>query len=116
MPKDPRTVFSRIGARREVARKPNTELSREEKKAKAESAEQDALLLQWGYPFVMDKFRCHYTLSGKLPKAQATQLRAALDHVVIPLIPQPFPIDTLSLCGEDTAGRFHLVHRATLSG
>lgn len=92
----------------------DTDLAR--RRASGLTPEQDALLLQWGYPYVMDQFRCHYTLSGKLPKAQATQLRAALDHVVIPLIPQPFPIDTLSLCGEDTAGRFHLVHRATLSG
>ena len=64
----------------------------------------------------MDQFRCHFTLSGKLPKAQATQLRAALAPVITPLIPRPFPVDTLSLCGEDAKGRFHLIHRETLSG
>lgn len=86
------------------------------RRASGLTPEQDALLLQWGYPYVMDQFRCHYTLSGKLPKAQAGQLRAALDPVVTPLVPQPFTLDTLSLCGEDAEGRFHLVHRATLSG
>ncbi|WP_420556799.1 DUF1045 domain-containing protein [Roseovarius sp.] len=86
------------------------------RRASGLTPEQDALLLQWGYPYVMDQFRCHYTLSGKLPKAQAGQLRAALDPVVTPLLPQPFTLDTLSLCGESAAGRFHLVHRATLSG
>jgi len=86
------------------------------RRASGLTPEQDALLLQWGYPYVMGQFRCHYTLSGKLPKAQATRLRDILDHHVTPLIPRPFILDTLSPCGEDAAGRFHLVHRATLSG
>ncbi|KRS11778.1 phosphonate metabolism protein [Roseovarius atlanticus] len=96
------------------ARPTDADLAR--RRASGLTPEQDALLLQWGYPYVMDQFRCHYTLSGKLPKAQATQLRAALDPVLTPLLPHPFVLDTLSLCGEDAAGRFHLVHRATLSG
>ncbi|WP_428512504.1 DUF1045 domain-containing protein [Roseovarius sp.] len=96
------------------ARPTDADLAR--RRAAGLTPEQDALLLQWGYPYVMDQFRCHYTLSGKLPKAQATQLRAALDPVLTPLLPHPFVLDTLSLCGEDAAGRFHLVHRATLSG
>ena len=96
------------------ARPTDADLAR--RRAAGLTPEQDALLLQWGYPYVMDQFRCHYTLSGKLPKAQATQLRAALDPVLTPLLPRPFVLDTLSLCGEDAAGRFHLVHRATLSG
>lgn len=86
------------------------------RRASGLTPEQDALLLQWGYPYVMDQFRCHYTLSGKLPKAQATRLRDILDQHVTPLIPRPFILDSLSLCGEDAAGRFHLFHRATLSG
>lgn len=86
------------------------------RRASGLTPEQDALLLHWGYPYVMDQFRCHYTLSGKLPKAQARQLHATLDPLVTPLIPRPFRIDTLSLCAEDAQGRFHLVHRATLSG
>ncbi|QFT82280.1 hypothetical protein FIU89_16765 [Roseovarius sp. THAF27] len=97
-------------------RAPLTDADLARRRASGLTPEQDALLLQWGYPYVMDQFRCHYTLSGKLPKAQAGQLRAALDPVVTPLVPQPFTLDTLSLCGEDAEGRFHLVHRATLSG
>ncbi|QFT91804.1 hypothetical protein FIU86_03050 [Roseovarius sp. THAF9] len=92
----------------------NADLAR--RRAAGLTPEQDALLLQWGYPYVMDQFRCHYTLSGKLPKAQATRLRAVLQDHVASLIPQPFRIDTLSLCAEDAEGRFHVVHRATLSG
>lgn len=86
------------------------------RRASGLTPEQDALLLHWGYPYVMDQFRCHYTLSGKLPKAQARRLHATLEPVVAPLIPRPFTLDTLSLCGEDAQERFHFIHRATLSG
>ncbi|MGK7654140.1 MULTISPECIES: DUF1045 domain-containing protein [unclassified Roseovarius] len=97
-------------------RAPLTDADLARRRAANLTPEQDALLLQWGYPYVMDQFRCHLTLSGKLPKAQATQLRTALAPVIAPLVPRPFIIDALSLCGEDATGRFHLVHRAALSG
>ena len=40
---------------------------------------QDALLTEWGYPFVMDEFRFHITLSGKLDDATMRDLFRAAD-------------------------------------
>ena len=80
------------------------------------SPAQDALLLEWGYPYVMEEFRFHITLSGKLPRAQARQTVEALAPVVAPLLPAPFVIDGLSLAGEDAQGMFHLVSRHSFSG
>lgn len=77
---------------------------------------QDRLLTQWGYPYVMEAFRFHITLSGKLPNSQARQVAEALRPTLEPLIPAPYLIDVLSLVGEDEAGMFHLIHRQTLSG
>ncbi|SHM47177.1 putative phosphonate metabolism protein [Roseovarius litoreus] len=78
--------------------------------------EQDALLRAWGYPYVMDQFRFHITLTGKLPVAQARQTARALAPVLTPLLPAPFVIDALSLAGEDAEGRFHLISRHAFTG
>ncbi len=110
------TLAAHVVRRLDAFRAPLTEAELARRRASPLTPRQDALLLRWGYPYVMDQFRCHLTLSGKLPKAQATALHATLAPVLAPLLPRPCRIDTLSLCGEDAEGRFHLVHRATLSG
>jgi putative phosphonate metabolism protein len=97
-------------------RAPPTEAELARRRAGGLSAAQDALLERWGYPYVMQEFRFHITLTGKLPKSQAAQVRDALAPHLAPLLPRPFVIDALSLVGEDTDGLFHLIHRYTLSG
>lgn len=68
----------------------------------------------WGYPYVMDSFRYHMTLSGPLSPAQAAALIARLGPMVGAVLPAPHPIDTLALMGEDAAGRFHVLDRVSL--
>ena len=80
------------------------------------SAQQRSLLLQWGYPYVMEEFRFHMTLSGRLGPDDLDQTEAALTPLVTPLLPRPFTIDSMCLFGEDEDGMFHLFHRARLSG
>ncbi|MGP1355421.1 DUF1045 domain-containing protein [Roseicyclus sp.] len=77
---------------------------------------QDRLLRDWGYPYVMEEFRFHLTLTGKLPLDDAETARAALARHFAPLLPAPFRIASLCLVGEDAEGLFHLVHRYTLAG
>jgi hypothetical protein len=50
---------------------------------------QEALLMQWGYPYVMEEFRFHLTLTGRLAPEAADQARAALDRHFAPLLPAP---------------------------
>jgi len=79
------------------------------------SDRQEALLAQWGYPYVLEEFRFHLTLTDHL----GTEAEAVTDRLgaqFAPVLPAPFPIDSLCLMGEDDAGMFHLVHRYTLSG
>ncbi|QPM89082.1 DUF1045 domain-containing protein [Pseudooceanicola algae] len=78
------------------------------------SDRQEALLQQWGYPYVMDEFRFHLTLSGALPDDQARATEAALANL-LPALPAPFRIDSLALAGEDAEGRFHLIERLPLN-
>ncbi len=77
---------------------------------------QRAYLDRWGYPHVMDEFQLHLTLSGDLPPDEAVQVQGVLAPRVAPLLPRPFTIDSLCLFGEAEDGRFHLLHRYTLSG
>jgi len=78
------------------------------------TAAQDALLLRWGYPYVLEAFRFHITLTGKLPRTEAEALAKALSPHIAPLLPHPYRIDSLCLMGEDMAGMFHLIHRYPL--
>lgn len=80
------------------------------------SASQINLLHRWGYPHVMERFRWHMTLTGKLKRAELAQARAALSLAVTPLLLRPFTMDALSLVGEDSSGHFHLIQRVPLSG
>lgn len=79
------------------------------------SDRQEALLTQWGYPYVFEEFRFHLTLSGRLPKED---LRGWTDMVreYMPDLPAPFVADQIALCGERQDGYFELIHRYTLTG
>lgn len=77
---------------------------------------QEANLMQWGYPYVLDQFRFHITLTAKLPKPELPGVEAALASSLVPLLPTPFTIADLALVGEAEDGRFHLIHRYALTG
>lgn len=80
------------------------------------SEAQKELLGRWGYPFVMEEFRFHLTLTGNLPPEAAAAVRAALAPQLAPLIARPFVIRDICLFGEARDGRFHILHRYALSG
>jgi len=80
------------------------------------SPRQEALLVKWGYPYVMEEFRFHLTLTGRLPRREAEALRHTLAPHIQPLLPAPFRIDDLTLVGEDADGMFHEIQRFPLLG
>ncbi len=80
------------------------------------SARQRALLDRWGYPFVMEEFRFHLTLTDRLPEDRAATVAAVLGAHFAPVLPRPFVIEDLCLFGEDARNRFHLLHRHALTG
>ncbi len=73
------------------------------------TAAQEANLVRWGYPYVMSEFRFHMTLSGRLSAEDARKLATRLQDHFAPLIPQPFPVTSISLLGEDANGFFHVI-------
>jgi 2'-5' RNA ligase len=93
---------------------PEAELTR--RRAAGLSDAQEALLQRWGYPYVMDEFRFHITLTGRLTSAEATSTRAALAPLLVPILRAPYVIDDIALVGQMENGRFRLIHRYRLSG
>ncbi len=77
---------------------------------------QRALLDRWGYPFVMEEFRFHLTLTDRLSPAERPAVQAMAQAWLGPVLPEPFVIADLCVVAEDAQGRFHLRHRAPLSG
>lgn len=80
------------------------------------TARQKDLLALWGYPFVMEEFRFHLTLTDRLFGPGAAPVADALKTHFTPVLPRPFVLEDLCLFGEDEEGRFHLIHRYALTG
>jgi Protein of unknown function (DUF1045) len=96
-------------------RAPLTEAEIARRKPESLTSRQRALLGVWGYPYVMEEFRFHLSLTDRLPEAEVAPVMAALDAHFAPVLPRPFVIEDLCLFGEDDAG-FHLLHRYALTG
>lgn len=77
------------------------------------TATQEHNLVTWGYPFVMEDFHFHITLTGRI-RGDASPVLEALRGFLGPVLPAPFYIDSLTLVGEDDSGMFHEIARYPL--
>ncbi len=93
----------------DVFRAPLNEKELARRRASKLTDRQEELLAAWGYPYVLDEFRFHLTLTGPVdaPETVTTRLREA---TAIPL-QTPLSLDSLCVAGEDEAGRFHVIDR-----
>lgn len=87
------------------------------RRANGLTPQQDALLLQWGYPYVLQEFRFHLTLSGRLDDATAQSTQAVLTELTAPFCATPFEVTEIALFAERAQdGQFEILHRHALSG
>ena len=93
---------------------PESELAR--RRAAGLSASQERHLQDWGYPYVLDQFNFHITLSGRLTSDEMAPIGDVLDAQLAPLVPKPFVLGDIALAGEDAEGRFHVTERFPLTG
>lgn len=74
-------------------------------------------LMTWGYPYVLDDFRFHMTLTGPVETADQSAMRAAIEQHFSGLLDRPRDIDTLALFVEPARGApFILKHIVPLTG
>ena len=77
--------------------------------------EQDALMLRWGYPYVMQEFKFHMTLTGPLQNDEIVSIEQLANTRFQEFIGQSLNIASLALLGEDRdSGRFHVIEKLSL--
>lgn len=78
---------------------------------------QESHLRQWGYPYVLDRFRFHMTMSKPLPKAERGALIETLTLNFGRALEKPVRIDELCLFGDPgERGPFRLLKRYAMAG
>lgn len=76
------------------------------------SAQQEALLQRWGYPYVMGEFQFHMTLTSRLPDGpERAAVVAALEPLVAPVVAEPVAIDAIALFVQQSKGGPFLMAR-----
>ena len=94
-------------AEAELARRRRAALSRRQK----------ALLVRWGYPYVMDEFRFHMTLTQRLDATEGAVVERILKPLVDPFCQALLAVDAISLFHQpDTDAPFRLIRRYPLAG
>jgi 2'-5' RNA ligase len=70
---------------------------------------------RWGYPYVMEDFRFHMTLTGRLGGAKREAIRAILQERFASLKITTLSIDRIALFRQDDAdSRFRIVRHYAL--
>lgn len=99
----------------DVFRAPPDEAELERRRKARLSDRQEALLQRWGYPYVMEEFRFHMTLTGRLSVEEIDHW-SDIARAHLPPLPSPFVMDEVALVGERQDGRFELIQRYALAG
>lgn len=109
------TLAAEVVARLDHLRAPLTEAEIARRRPERLTLRQQALLDQFGYPYVMEEFRFHLTLSDRLTDTQKVALMPLVEQHFTPHLPKPFRISQLCLFGEAEDGNFHILHRYPLA-
>lgn len=89
---------------------PLSEAELARRRAAGLTPEEDTLLVRWGYPYVMDLFRLHFSLTGSLrdvPPDTVDAIRQAAENWFAPL--PPLRVDAVTLFVEPTPGADFIV-------
>jgi putative phosphonate metabolism protein len=69
-----------------------------------------ANLMRWGYPYVMDQFRFHMTLTGQVPEDRQAAMRDLLQTTFAAHTGRPIAISGIAVFVEETRGAPFTVH------
>ncbi len=78
---------------------------------------QDELLLRWGYPYVLEQWRFHLTLTGRLPDEERAAVMTILGQRFAGVIERPLQVNDLCIFRQPAPGRpFTVLARFRLGG
>lgn len=99
-------------------RQPAGEAELARRRASGLSPRQEELLLRWGYPYVLDQWRFHLTLTGRIPDPEEREAVAAiLRQRFAGFLDRPLPVRDLCVFRQAVADRpFTVLARFTLGG
>lgn len=97
-------------------RAPPTDAELQKRRKSRLSPAQEENLTRWGYPYVLEEFRFHMTLSGPLEAEPREAASEVLQDLLSELALAPVTIDALTLLGEAEDGVFHQIRRFPLGG
>ena len=99
-------------------RKPISEEDLARKRGTRLTPAQDANLVRWGYPYILDEFRFHMTLTSRIAcKASQAPVREALAALLAPQLAAPHRIEGIALFGQvDRDSPFDVVRWFPLRG
>jgi len=87
-------------------RAPPTRLELARRRAEILTPFQKHNLANWGYPYVMDEYRFHITLTGRITDASEKKiLHSLLTDIFAPVLEKPLVIESLCLFVEPAPGR-----------
>ena len=72
---------------------------------------QRAMLEAWGYPYVLDTFKFHITLTGNLADADLTAARARIESLGAGRLDRPMPVDAVTVYAQPAPDTPFLVAR-----
>ncbi|MEM9062446.1 MAG: DUF1045 domain-containing protein [Pseudomonadota bacterium] len=89
----------------------------QKRRANGLSDRQEKLMRDWGYPYVLDEFRFHLTLSGRLESDESGEAEKILTPLTAPFCQGPFAVTEIALFGERASdGQFQIIERYPLTG
>lgn len=120
LPSEPSIALSQLAARAvkafEPMRAPLSAADIARRNPDKLSPNQRAHLARWGYPYVMDEFRFHMTLTDQIEDADSEQVEQAIRAHFSAFIDHPLSIATLALFVERARGEpFTVLQIAALS-
>ncbi len=76
-----------------------------------------ANLERWGYPYVMEDYRFHMTLTDRLDEGGRARFGAGIAREILPAIAEPLEIADICLCGQESRDSdFRVLGRFALEG
>ncbi len=96
-------------------RAPPTQAELQKRRAHPLTPSQEENLARWGYPYVLDEFRFHLTLTGPFDDDRIVRITDALTVLTAPHCANPMPVREICLFGEAADGRFRILERHPLT-